>query len=119
MNEPKSVTAVMTTLKKELEAENPEQVLAQVKTLKMANESMTRKLADDRGPLAIVLTMDRASLKYNHALTGITGIEDFQRTQGMVEHFLREILSPQIRQLEVEAEVQRRLSVKTEEDHEP
>ena len=110
MAKPKSTTAVMTTLKKELKAENPEEVLTAVETLRAANEFMTKKLADDRGPLAVVLAMDRTALKYNHALAGTTSIEDFQRIQGMVDHFSREVLGLQIRQLEVEAEVQRRLS---------
>lgn len=102
MAKPKSATAVMTALKEELEAENPAQVLERVQSLKA-------RATDGQGPLAVTLTMDRTALRYNHALAGVADLDDWQRLQGMVEHFLREVLEPEIRRMQIEAEVQRRI----------
>lgn len=102
----KSAAAVMKILKEQLDAENPEQVLEKVQHLK----TISQRLADDRGPLAIILTMDRVTLKYNHAVTGIANeLEDQYHVRNMLEHYLREILGPQIRQSEIEIEVRQRL----------
>lgn len=102
MTKPKSTMTVMAALKKELEAESPEQVLEKIQALKAA-------AVNDQGPIGVMLTMARTTLKYNHALTGLVNLEDWRWAQGMVEHFLREVLNPQVRQMEVEVEVQRRL----------
>lgn len=104
MNKPKSATAVMVTLKKELEAENPSQVLERVQALKAI------AIANGQGPLGITLTMARATTRYNHALIGVVDLKDWHRVQGMVQHFLQEVLGPEIKRLEIEVEVQRRLS---------
>jgi hypothetical protein len=95
--------SIMATLKEELGAESPAHVLEKVQALKAT-------ATNGQGPLGITLTMSRTAPRYNHALIGVMSLEDWQRLQGMVNHFLREVLAPEVQRMEVEAEVQRRLN---------
>ena len=108
---PKSATAVMATLKKELEAANPEQVLELVRSMK--DNAIARQAAENLGPLGMALCLNRTgATRYQHSVLGVTGLEDLQRLWTAAKHFLQEVLEPQMQQIAVEAEVQRRLQEK-------
>lgn len=105
----KSAATVLKTLKEELGAGNPEEVLDKVQNLKAISEKLSKRLTDSQGPLSLTLSLNRATAKYSHAMTAANDLPDLLLIQTVIEHFRAEILGPAIRQLEVEAEVQRRL----------
>lgn len=116
MSNPKSAAAVITALKKEFEEESPEQILERVKALKAAAQVLPQHL---RGAASLTLCLDYGTQRYGFAMSGAENLGDLKAIQGIVEHFQREVLGPRIRQLEVEAEVQRRLEKQLEESREP